>query len=136
MKKLIKITLLIVLTVLALSLLAGCSGSDSLEDYVKDHKDIFEEVSRLSSSSDFDVKVEENRLTCTYDISGLEDMTEEVALHETTKRTLEKALDEKEDNYIELCKTLSDETRIDGIEVVIVYTYGDTTIAERTFTAE
>ena len=133
MKNLIKV---VVLLIAALGLLAGCSHSDSLEDYVRDHKDIFEEVSHLSSSSDFDVKIEDNRMTCFYDISGLEDMTEEVALHETTKRTLEKALDDKTDNYVELCKTLSDDTGIDGIEVVIVYTYGDTTIAERTYTAD
>ena len=49
------------------------------------------------------------------------------------KEQLSSALDSTTDTFVGLCKQLEEESKIEGIQIVVNYTYGDEVIVTKTF---
>lgn len=87
----------------------------------------------LNGSENFSMEIVENNIICTYDISNTPGMTEEAAMHEVNKESIEASLNSMESQYSELCSFIEDESGIEGISIVVRYTYQETHIAEKRF---
>ena len=49
------------------------------------------------------------------------------------KEQLASALDSTTDTFVGLCKQLEEESKIEGIQIIVNYTYGDEVIVTKTF---
>ena len=74
-----------------------------------------------------------NDVVYTYDLSSINNVTEEVIKSDMMKEQLASALDSTADTFVGLCKQLEEESKIEGIQIIVNYTYGDEVIVTKTF---
>ena len=127
------ITLIMMMSVIG----AGCGSKapETIEDYMKSDQEAMDQVEETANASGLDVSVSGNVITYTYDLTTIEDVDEETLRSDIMKEQLGTALDASADNFVGLCKQLEEESKIEGVQMVINYTIGDEVIVTRTFDA-
>ena len=137
-------TLLMIMAVIAAMCFTACSKSKAtLESYINDHPEVKTKIDEKLGSEDMaNVKVDfsGDELIYTFDISGMENMTEELGKDEAVKEALDKGLDDQADTFTSLAQSVLDTVTKDGAEietvkVTVKYMYGDEEITSRTFEA-
>lgn len=127
----------VVLFVMTL-LLASCGSKApaTLEEYINLNPDTAEEINDTASTAGLNVSVKENEVSFTYDIKDIEGITKEIALSDEMKSSLDKALGDNASTFSSMCSTLEKESDIEGISIVVTYSYDGETIVTNTYTAD
>jgi uncharacterized phage infection (PIP) family protein YhgE len=120
--------------VMTFSLMAtACGSPKTIEEYINKDKDAAEQVQKAADTAGLTVNFKENDVVYTYDLSSINNVTEEVIKSDMMKEELASALDSTSDKFVGLCKQLEEESKISGIQIVVNYTYGDEVIVTKTF---
>jgi predicted RND superfamily exporter protein len=125
---------LLLTIVMSLSVFAtSCSKPKTIEEYVAKDKEASEQVQKAADTAGLTVSFEENDVVYTYDLASIENVNEEVIKSDMMKEQLASALDSTTDTFVGLCKQLEEESKIEGVQIVVNYTYGDEIIITKTF---
>lgn len=125
---------LLLTIVMSLSVFAtSCSKPKTIEEYVAKDKEASEQVQKAADTAGLTVSFEENDVVYTYDLASIENVNEEVIKSDMMKEQLSSALDSTTDTFVGLCKQLEEESKIEGVQIVVNYTYGDEIIITKTF---
>jgi hypothetical protein len=120
--------------VMSLSLMAtACSSPKTIEEYVAKDKEASEQVQKAADTAGLTVDFSGNDVIYTYDLASIDNVTEEVIKSDMMKEQLASALDSTTDTFVGLCKQLEEESKIEGIQIIVNYTYGDEVIVTKTF---
>ena len=121
--------------VMSLSLMAtACNKApQTIEEYVNNDKEAMEEVQNAADTAGLQVAFSGNDVVYTYDLAKIDGVTEDVIKSDVMKEQLESALDSTGDTFVGLCKQLEEQSKIEGVQIVINYTYGDEVIVTKTF---
>ena len=137
MKKSIIIFIILMVACLALTACGGGStpASDNtpdptLESWMAEHP---EEMEDVEEEEGMEILFEGNTLIYKYDITVL-GIDEETATSDEAIAIFEQGLDDQEETFKNVASSLEKQTGISGIEVKVVYTFGDTVLIEKTFT--
>lgn len=134
------VTLLTIVTACSLMLTAcGSKEPATLEESIAKDTEVQEEFNEVVASAEeqgVKVEVKGNEIVYTFDITGMDGLTEELATSDELKTTLTEAMNAQADTFKDIAANLSEETGISGISVVVNYMYGDEMIATGTFTPD
>jgi hypothetical protein len=120
--------------VMSFSLLAtACSSPKTIEEYIAKDKEAAEQVQKAADTAGLTVDFSGNDVVYTYDLASIDNVTEDVIKSDMMKEQLSSALDSTTDTFVGLCKQLEEESKIEGIQIVVNYTYGDEVIVTKTF---
>ena len=121
--------------VMSLSMIAtSCSKTpQTIEEYINNDKESMEKVQEAADTAGLEVSFSGNDVVYSYDLSTIDGVTEEVIKSDIMKEQLTSALDSTGDTFVGLCKQLEEESKIEGIQIVINYKYGDEIIVTKTF---
>ena len=120
--------------VMSFSLMAtACSSPKTIEEYINKDKEAAEQVQKAADTAGLTVDFSGNDVVYTYDLSSINNVTEDVIKSDMMKEQLASALDSTSDTFVGLCKQLEEESKISGIQIVVNYTYGDEVIITKTF---
>lgn len=134
MKKKSLISLLLVFVMMISVFAASCSKTPkTIEEYINSDKTAMEEVKNAADTSGLDVSFSENDVVYTYDLANVEGATEEVIKSDVMIEQLTSALDSTGDKFVGMCKQLEEQSKIEGVHIVINYTYGDEVLVTKTF---
>ena len=136
-------TLLMIMAVIAAMCFTACGKSSkaTLESYVNDHPDMRTEIDEQLGSEDtagVTVDFKGNEMIYSMDISGMDNMTEELAKDESIKTALDQGLEDQSATFSALAQNVLDTVTKDGAEietvkVTVKYMYKDTEITSKTF---
>ena len=112
---------------------AGTAKSNTLEQYAKENKEVQESIDKATSDSDVEVSIKGNEVTYSYELSKMDDFTEDIANDSSVIDAMQSTLDSAGPTFGGIAKTLEDATGISGIKVTVRYTYKDEEIAAKTF---
>lgn len=120
--------------VMSFSLMAtACGSPKTIEEYIEKDKEAAEQVQKAADTAGLTVDFSGNDVVYTYDLASIDNVTEEVIKSDMMKEQLSSALDLTTDTFVGLCKQLEEESKIEGIQIVVNYTYGDEVIVTKTF---
>ena len=132
MKK--KSLLAVLLSLVIIVAMTACSSAPkTIEEYVENDKEAQEQVQSAADQSGLAVDFSGNDVIYTYDLSTIENVTEEVAKSDLMVEQLSAALQSTEGTFSNLCEQLEKESKIEGVQIVVNYTYGDEVIVSKTF---
>lgn len=133
--RILKVSILSAILLLALLLSACVSKPESLEELISSNEEIEAQVQEAAQDAGMTVEITGNVVTYSYDLSSIEGATEEALKDEEMIKTLQSALDSQKSVFTEMCKKLEEESEISGISATVNYTYGDEVLATQTFTS-
>ena len=110
------------------------TSSQTLEDFLQSNPSTMEQV-KNSGDEHMKIDVQGNNLIYVYDLSTMDGVDKDTALSSTMKEQLDSALESYSSNFSGLCDMLEGATEIKGIKILVKYTYGDTIISEKEFSA-
>lgn len=120
--------------VMSFSLMAtACGSPKTIEEYIEKDKEAAEQVQKAADTAGLTVDFSGNDVVYTYNLASIDNVTEEVIKSDMMKEQLSSALDSTTDTFVGLCKQLEEESKIEGIQIVVNYTYGDEVIVTKTF---
>ena len=119
MKKVITLVAAIMLLVTSTLALAGCGGTNTLEEYVNSDSDVQQELSDLESSlgNGGSITVKENNIELIYKY----DQTFDEATATAMKPQLEQAMNSMESQFQGMIDDLKEDSGIDDVSMTIVY---------------
>jgi molybdopterin converting factor small subunit len=130
------IAFIVVLTMLTVPFFSSCSKKpETIEEYLANQPESMEDLKQNAEKSGLELSISGNDITYSYDISSYEDMTEELAKSDKIVEALGDALEDSEDNFSDLCSKLEEESNIEGIRIIVKYSYGDEELVSKSFTA-
>ena len=121
--------------VLIIAMTACSSSPKTIEEYINKDKEAQEQVQQAADQAGLTVAFKGNDVIYTYDLSSIENVTEEVIKSDIMVEQLTSTLESTGDTFSGLCKQLEEESKIEGIQIVVNYTYGDEVIVTKTFNA-
>ena len=107
----------------------------TLEEYAVNNPDVQKSIKEATSQSDVEVDIKGNDVIYTFELSKMDEYTEEVAHDEAVVESLQKVLDGSGGIFGGVARTLEETTGISGIKVIVYYTYEGETIVTQTFDA-
>lgn len=119
--------------VLIIAMTACSSSPKTIEEYINKDKEAQEQVQQAADQAGLTVDFKGNDVIYTYDLSSIENVTEEVIKSDIMVDQLTSTLESTGDTFSGLCKQLEEESKIEGIQIVVNYTYGDEVIVTKTF---
>lgn len=121
--------------VMAMSLIGtACSKAPkTIEEYISSDKEAMEEVQQAAEQSGLAVDFSGNDVIYSFDLGTVDGATEDIIKSDVMKEQLESALDSTGDTFVGLCKQLEEESKIEGIQIIINYTFQDEVIVTKTF---
>lgn len=128
---------LIISFVMMMSVFAtGCSSAPkTIEEYINSDSDAQAEVQEAADSAGLAVEFSGNDIIYTFDISTIDGVTEEVGKSDIMVEQLTSALESQGDTFVGLVGQLEEESKIEGVQIVVNYTYGDDVLVTKTFNA-
>lgn len=137
MKKRSLIALFMILAVLSAMCLTACGSKEAmtLEKYVKDNPDVQESIDSATGDSNVKVEIKGNEIIYTFDLSTMEQFTEESAKSDAVIAALEDALAGASGTFGNISKTIEDSTEIQGISTTVNYTWGEEVLVTKSFTS-
>jgi hypothetical protein len=134
MKKKSLISLLMVFVMMMSVFAASCSKTPkTIEEYINNDKEAMAEVQDAADTSGLQVSFAENDVIYSFDLANVDGATEEVIKSDVMIEQLNSALDSTGDTFVGLCKQLEEESKIEGIHIVINYTFGDEVLVTKTY---
>ena len=109
------------------------SAPKTIEEYVQKNSESMEEVQKAADTAGLTVAFSGNDVIYTYDMSQIDGVTEDVIKSDIMIEQLSSALDSNADTFVSLCKQLEEESKIEGVQIVINYTFGEEEIIKKTY---
>lgn len=142
-KSLIVFMIMAVLTAMCFTA-CGKSAQPTLESYLNDHPDIQASIDEQLGSDELKnitVEFKGNDMIYTYDLAGVESVTEEQAKSDEVKQKLQEGLDAQTESFKTTANSVlaavnEDGAGIESINMVVNYVYGDEVVATGTFTSD
>ncbi|MBQ6315096.1 MAG: DUF4854 domain-containing protein [Mogibacterium sp.] len=135
MKRRSIIAVLISLTLVMAMALSACGSKepDTLEKYIQNDEKASAEIQQTADTNGLEVSIKGNDVVYTYDLKNFEGVTEELAKSDTMKESLASALNSAGTTFSDLCKQLEEGSKIEGIQIIVNYTYDGETLVTKTF---
>ena len=135
MKKKSIIALILSLALVMALFLTSCGSKtpQTLEDYVNSDEETSEQIEEVAETSGLQVEIKGNDVIYTYDLASYDGMNEDLAKSEQMISSLTSALDKTSDSFTGLCSQLEEETEIEGVQIIVNYTFGDEVLVTSTF---
>ncbi|MBR2539967.1 MAG: DUF4854 domain-containing protein [Mogibacterium sp.] len=135
MKRRSIIAVLISLTLVMAMALSACGSKepDTLEKYIQNDEKASAEIQQTADTNGLEVSIKGNDVVYTYDLKNFEGVTEELAKSDTMKESLASALTSAGTTFSDLCKQLEEGSKIEGIQIIVNYTYDGETLVTKTF---
>lgn len=136
------LAVLMIMTVISAMIFTACGKKAvTLESYINDHADVKADIEEKLGSEDMQgitVDFKGDEMIYSFDISGMDNMTEDLAKSDEVKEALDAGLEQQSATFSDLAanvlKTLQDDgADIKSVKVTVNYMYGDTLITSRTF---
>ncbi|MCR5640746.1 MAG: DUF4854 domain-containing protein [Lachnospiraceae bacterium] len=113
-----KLGTVLAMAVTAMTLLVGCGAPANLEEAVANDKEAKEQIDSMASESGVAIDIKENTLTYTYDLGmELDDEQKEAVVEQ-----LDASIASNDSVFVDIAKSLEDETGVSGVQVVVTYT--------------
>ena len=119
-------------------LLAGCtkeSEPKTVETIIKSNDEVAESVRKSTEDAGVNVEITDNLINYSYDISKDEGITEEMIKDEDYIKSLETLLNGNKDYYANICKTIEEQTGIEGVTIGVYLTYKDKPVVDMMVTS-
>ena len=113
------------------------SGGDTktLESFVAKNSSMMKEFEKIMDANEgLTIEFKGNDIIYSYDMTVLGSDPETLKT-DAVKDSLGAAIDEQKATFGDICKTVEDETGIQGIQTVVNYTAGEELLVSRTFTS-
>ncbi len=133
MKKRSIIAFLLCFVMMLSVFLTACGSPKTIEEYIGKNKEAAEEVQQAADTAGLAVDFSGNDVIYTYDISTIDGVTEEVGKSDMMIEQLGAALDSQGNTFVGLCKQLEEESKIEGVQIIINYTFGEEVLVTKTF---
>lgn len=134
MKKRSIISILISFTMIFAMILSACSKEpDTLEKYISSNEEDKQQIEQVAQEAGLEVTIAGNDVNYTYDLKNFEGMTDELAKSDVLKESLASALSANASSFTELCGQLEEESKIEGIQIIVTYTYDGETLVTQKF---
>lgn len=121
--------------VVAMLLSACVSKPSTIEELISSNKDVEEQVKSAAENAGMTVDIKGNEIVYSYDLSGIEGVTEETLKEEAMIKSLQSSLDSQKSAFGKVCKTIEEKSGISGVSATVNYTYGDEVLVTGTYTA-
>lgn len=136
MKKRTLIVLMIMAVITALCFTAcGSKETMTLEKYLQDNPDVQESIDSAMTDSNVAVVIKENDISYNFDLSKMDEYTEELAKSDAIISALDDALAAAGGTFGGICKSIEESTEISGITTTVNYTWEDEVLVTKTFTS-
>lgn len=135
MKKRSLVALLLCLVMVMSVFMTSCGKPKTIEEYIQNDKEAAEKLQEVADTAGLAIDFSGNDVIYTYDISTIENVTEEIGKSDMMKEQLAAALESQGNTFVGLCKQLEEESKIEGVKIVINYTFGDEVLVNKTFNA-
>lgn len=113
---------------------SSSNSYSSLEEYMAKNPNEMDTLNSEGEEKGVEIKIDGNTLYYIYDLSQT-DIDEEKAKSTEIQTLLQESVDKQKPIYTRIAKTIEDSTGLNGVIVVLRYTYNDETIIEQTFTS-
>lgn len=124
--------LIVLIIILVLLVIIGYSRrSETLEQYVKDHTSVQQEIKDLNKNN-VSTEIDKNTVIYTYDTG---EVLEGVPINDDVKKSLQDALKSKDtiNNCKAMIERLESKTKVNGVKIKMVYRYKDQVLAEKEY---
>lgn len=137
MKKRILLVVFMIAAVLSAMVFTSCGSKEpmTLEKYVKDNPDVESSIEEATGNSGVEVLIQGNDIIYNFDLSNMEQFTEESAKSDEVITALTDALAAASGTFGGISKQIEDATEIQGIKTTVNYTWGDEVLVTQTFTS-
>ncbi|MCQ2567481.1 MAG: DUF4854 domain-containing protein [Mogibacterium sp.] len=124
---------------------ASCADQEAesepmtFESFINADPSILESVdAQLVSgqSSDISYEIKGNEISYTFEMSGTDGMTEDIVNSDIVKESLETGMKNQASSFKSLANSLAGISKIDGIRIIVSYTYNGDTVLTETFEAD
>ena len=118
-------------------LLSACSKKepDTLESLMKSDSDVLGSIQQEAESNGVKLTISGNEITYEYDISNQNDVDEKMLENEEYIKKYNTALDAGASIFEDYVKQTEETSEIEGLSMVVKYTYKGKEIASRVFTS-
>ena len=106
---------------------------ETLETIINNDSSLKEQVASGSGQEGLTIEVKDNDINYIFDMTAISDLSEEQLKDPAMIEALDNALDEGKDQFINLCTTLEDQTGLEGVHMIVTYTYKEDVLTTRTF---
>ena len=106
---------------------------ETLETIINNDSSLKEQVASGSGQEGLTIEVKDNDINYIFDMTAISDLSEEQLKDPAMIEALDNALDEGKDQCINLCTTLEDQTGLEGVHMIVTYTYKEDVLTTRTF---
>ncbi len=121
--------------VMAMMLSACSKEPETLENYISKDSEAADQINEAADSAGLDVQITGNDVIYTYDLKNFEGLDAELAKSETMINSLTQALESSGTTFTSLCSQLEEESKIEGIRIIVNYNYDGETLVTKTFDA-
>lgn len=126
--------LLLVLVMVMSVMVSACNKAPkTIEEYINNDKESLEQINSAADESGLTVEFSGNDVTYSYDLTNTNGASEELLKSDVMISQLTSQLESTQDQFVGLCKQLEEESKIEGIHIIINYKYGDEVLVTRTF---
>lgn len=118
-------------------LLSACESNkpETLEDLMKADSEVLGDVQKEAEKSSVKLTVQGNEIIYEYDLSNNKDIKEDMIENEEYVKMYNTALDAGAGIFEDTVKQTEERSGIEGLSMVVKYTYKGKEIASRTYTA-
>ena len=113
----------------------GSKETMTLEKYLQDNPDVQESIDSAMTDSNVAVVIKENDISYNFDLSKMDEYTEELAKSDAIISALDDALAAAGGTFGGICKSIEESTEISGITTTVNYTWEDEVLVTKTFTS-
>lgn len=127
---------LIITFAMVMSLFITSCGSkepETIESFVNNNKEAADQIKEAAENSGLDVTITGNDVIYTYDLKNYEGMTADLAKSEQLTSSLEAALTQSEESFVNLCSQLEEQSKIEGVQIIVNYSFEDEVLVTKTF---
>ncbi|MDD5824201.1 MAG: DUF4854 domain-containing protein [Firmicutes bacterium] len=119
MKK--KLALVLSLVAMMCMVFTSCGGPKTFEEYVNSDSELMEDIQEIQDENEgLTITIKDNTITYEYDVSVL-GIDKDTAV--AAKSNLEQTITKTTDEYKDLIEDFEEETGIEGLTIVVTYTY-------------
>ena len=121
--------------ILSAALALSSCGASSLEDYMVSNEDQLQELQADAESMGMELEVSGNDIIFNINVHNFTELHESAIQDGSFEEAYKPIVDDSADTFVNVCTQYEKETGIDGIRVIVRYSYDDTELFSRVFDA-
>lgn len=129
------VALIITMSLMMSMLLASCGSKEppTLESYISNNEQAQEQINKTADEAGLEVAITGNDVIYTFDLTKVDGVTEEIAKSEAMTESLDAALVKTAEKFSGLCAKLEEESKLEGVQILVNYSYDGDVIVSKTF---